>query len=168
MTFVAVLVLGIETGIVVGAGSAVLLFVWRSSKPHTAIVGRLDGSELYRNVLRHEVQTWPNIVAVRIDESLYFANARYLEDTVLQIVADRPEVKHFVLIGTAINFIDASALETLEGLHEELAEAGVTFHLAAIKGPVLDRLRAIGFADAVGREQIHRSTHDCMRALGVV
>lgn len=122
-----------------------LRHVWRynkvDSKPYVAIVGRLGDSETYRNVLRHDVQCWPDVVAVRVDESLYFANTRFLEDLVLTTIADRPEFEHFVLIGTVVNFIDASALETLKSLQRELRDAGVTLHLAAIKGPVLDRLR---------------------------
>lgn len=168
VTFLAVLALGVENGILLGAGAAMLLFVWRSSRPHVAVVGRLGDGEIYRNVLRHQVQCWPEVVAVRIDESLYFANSKFLEDTVLGLIADQPEVDHFVLIGTAINFIDASALETLESLLRQLKDAGVQLHLAAIKGPVLDRLRSIGFIDHLGKQFIHLTTHDAMRAIGVV
>jgi SulP family sulfate permease len=167
-TFVTVLAIGIETGILVGVALAILLFIWRSSRPHMAVVGRVGQSETYRNVLRHPVKTCPHVVAIRVDESLYFANTKYLEDTVLQLVADRPEVKHLLLIGIAINFIDASALETLEMLIQELRDAGVQFHLADIKGPVMDRLKEIGFVDYVGAENIYLSTHDAMRALECV
>jgi len=167
-TFIAVLVVGIEQGIIIGALMALVLFIWRSSKPHSAIVGRIGQSEIYRNVDRYDVQTWPEMLAIRVDESLYFANTKYLEELILGQIAQQPAVKDFVLIGTAINFIDASALETLESLHVDLQEAGVAFHLAAIKGPVLDRLRTIGFVDALGEEHIHFSTHDAMIALGYV
>ncbi|MBK8899872.1 MAG: solute carrier family 26 protein [Anaerolineaceae bacterium] len=168
VTFAAVLLVGVENGILLGMAAAMLLFIWRSSRPHVAVVGRLGSSETYRNVLRHQVQCWPNVVAVRIDESLYFANSKFLEDTVLGCIADRPEVDNFVLIGTAVNFIDASALETLETLRQELKDAGVQLHLAAIKGPVLDRLRDIGFVDHLGEPYIHLTTHDAMKAIGVV
>ncbi|MAT96458.1 MAG: sodium-independent anion transporter [Anaerolineaceae bacterium] len=168
VTFLAVLAAGVENGILMGVGVAMLLFIWRSSRPHVAVVGRLGQSETYRNVRRHQVQCWPNVVAVRIDESLYFANSKFLEDTVLGLIADQPEVDHFVLIGTAVNFIDASALETLETLLQELKDAGVQLHLAAIKGPVLDRLRAIGFVDHLGEQFVHLTTHDAMCAIGVV
>ncbi|MEZ4590390.1 MAG: solute carrier family 26 protein [Chloroflexota bacterium] len=168
VTFVGVLAVGVENGILLGVGVAMLLFIWRSSHPHVAVVGRLGSSEIYRNVLRHKVQCWPNVVAARIDESLYFANCKFLEDTVLGLVADQPEVDHFVLIGTAVNFIDASALETLESLARQLKDAGVQLHLAAIKGPVLDRLRDIGFVDHLGEQFFHLTTHDAMKAIGVV
>lgn len=168
ITFVGVLALGIEIGILVGAAVALLVYIWRTSKPHVAVVGRIGDSEIYRNVLRYDVKTWPELIAIRVDESLYFANTKYLEDTVLGEVADRPEVKHVLLIGAAINFIDASALETLESLHEELAAAGVELHFADMKGPVLDQLRAIGFLDHIGEDHLHFSTHDAVLALGYV
>lgn len=166
LTFLAVLAVGIETGILVGVAAAIFMFILRTSRPHVAIVGKLPNSETYLNILRHQVQTCPKAVAVRVDESLYFANAKYLEDTVLQCVADNPEIEDFVLIGTAVNFIDASALETLESLHQELNDARVNFHLAAIKGPVMDRLKKIGFIAEFGEEFVHLSTHDAMKAIG--
>ncbi|GAB4444930.1 MAG: solute carrier family 26 protein [Anaerolineae bacterium] len=165
VTFVAVLAVGVESGILVGVAAAILLFVWRTSRPHMAVVGRIGQSETYRNVLRHSVATCPHVVAIRVDQSLYFANTKYLEDTILTIVADRPEVKHLVLIGIAINFIDASALETLESLVYELRGAGVEFYMADIKGPVMDRLKAIGFVAHLGEDHFFLSTHDAMLAL---
>ncbi|GJM42519.1 MAG: sodium-independent anion transporter [Ardenticatenaceae bacterium] len=168
VTFVAVLAIGVENGILIGVGVAMMLFIWRSSRPHVAVVGRIGESEIYRNVQRHQVQCWPNVVAVRIDESLYFANSKFLEDTVLGLIADQPEVDHFVLIGSAVNFIDASALETLESLLRQLKDAGVQLHLAAIKGPVLDGLRAIGFIDHLSEQYVHLTTNDAMKAIGVV
>ena len=102
---------------------------------------------------------------MRVDESLYFANTKFLETTVLRLVAEQPDVKHIVFIGTAINSIDSSALETLLSLIQELNDAGVTFHLAAMKGPVMDRLNRIGFLEHLGNGQIFLSTHDAMIAL---
>lgn len=168
VTFLAVLALGVEVGIGVGVVVTILLFLWRTSRPHVAVVGRLAQSETYRNILRYHVKTCPHVIAMRVDESLYFANTKFLEDTILGIIAERPEVKHLVLIGIAVNFIDASALETLESLAEELRNAGVEFHLAEIKGPVMDRLKAIGFVDKIGRDHIHLSTHDAMTTLNCV
>ncbi len=168
ITFLAVLLLGIEQGILVGAGVALAIFIWRTSRPHMATVGRIGKSEMYRNVLRYNVETWPEVLIIRMDESLYFANTKYLEDTVLAAVADQPNVKEFILQGNAINFIDASALETLESLREELHGAGVEMHLTEIKGPVLDRLRDIGFVDKIGSDHIHFSTNDALIAIGYV
>ncbi len=168
ITFIAVLAVGVEPGILLGVLASLLILAWRISQPHVAIVGRVGETETYRNVLRHEVQTWPEVVAMRVDESLYFANANYLEELVMQLLAGEPEMKHFVFIGTAVNFIDASALETLEAIHHSLHTAGVTLHLAAIKGPVMDRLLKSGLIDAIGYENIHLCTHDAMQVLGCV
>jgi SulP family sulfate permease len=166
VTFLAVLAVGVETGILVGVAAALALYVWRTSRPHMAEVGRIASTETYRNVERHEVETWPQTVAIRVDESLYFANTKYLEDVVLQMVADKPELKYLVLIGIAVNDIDASALETLESLNQELRDAGVELHLAGFKGPITDRLKAIGFIDQIGPGRVHLSTHGAMKALG--
>jgi len=166
ITFLAVLAMGVETGILVGVAATLLLFLWRTSRPHMAEIGRIGDTETYRNVARHEVETWPQTAAIRVDESLYFANTKYLEDVVLQMVADKPEVKYLVLNGIAVNSIDASALETLESLHQELCDAGVELHLTGFKGPVTDRLKTIGFIDHIGPSHVHLSTHDAMKALG--
>jgi len=165
-TFLAVLMIGIENGILVGVSASILLFLWRTSKPHVATIGRVDDSEIYRNVLRYDVQTWPSVVNIRVDQSLYFANTKFLEDTVLAIVADQPGVEHVVLAGTSINHIDASALETVEQLHKKLHDSGVQLHLAAVKGPVMDKLRKIRFVDEIGEQHFHLSTHEAMKTLG--
>lgn len=168
VTFGVVLAWGIEVGIAAGVLTSLALFLWRTSRPHMAVVGRVGETEHFRNVLRHPVRTCPHVIAVRVDESLYFANTRYLEDQLLAMVADRPEVRHLLLICSAINFIDASALQTLEALRAELQDAGVQLHLAEVKGPVMDRLQAIGFVERLGAEHIFLSTHEAMRALQCV
>jgi SulP family sulfate permease len=131
-----------------------------------AVVGRVGDTEHFRNVLRHRVTTCPKVLAIRVDESLYFANAKYLETTLLRAVADRPEVEYLVLICSGTNFVDASALETLKRLVAELRDAGVELLLAEVKGPVMDRLERIGFVERLGRERVFLSTHEAMCALG--
>ncbi len=168
VTFLAVLAIGVEKGILAGVATAILLFLWRTSRPHIAVVGRVGESEHFRNVLRHEVQTCPHVLAIRVDQSLYFANTQYLETAILQMVADNPQVRHLVLIFSAVNFVDASALETLEELNRELRDAGVTLYFAEVKGPVMDRLSAIGFVDEIGQERFFLSTHQAMRQLECV
>jgi SulP family sulfate permease len=128
-----------------GVGASLLLYLWRTSRPHIATVGRVPGTEHYRNVLRHAVQTHPRVLSLRVDESLYFANARYLEDHIAAEVAAHPAVAHVVLQCTAINAIDASALESLETIVQRLKDAGVQLHLSEVKGPVMDRLERSDF-----------------------
>jgi SulP family sulfate permease len=146
-TILVVLGVGIEAGIVTGIAVSILLYLWRTSRPHMAIVGQVPGTEHFRNVLRHEVITSERVLTVRIDESLYFANTRYLEDRIYDLVAARPALEHVVLMCPAVNFIDASALESLEAIVERLKAAGVTFHLSEVKGPVMDRLQRSSFLD---------------------
>jgi sulfate permease, SulP family len=162
ITFIAVIGLGIELGIMIGVLTSILLFLWRTSFPHIAIVGRVGETEHFRNVLRYHVHTYPGIMAIRVDGSLYFANTKYLEDFLLKTVAEHPEIHHLVLICSAINDIDASALETLEGLIQDLQGAGVQSYLAEVKGPVFDRLQKIGFIDKLGRDHVFISTHEAI------
>lgn len=152
-----------QVGIVVGAVSAAAIYLWRTSKPHVAVVGRVGGTEHFQNVLRHPVETCPGVLAMRVDESLSFANTRFLESRILQAMADGPEVEHLILICSAVNFIDASALETLESLVDELHDAEVQLHLAEVKGPVMDRLEEIGFVDRLGRDHVHLSAWTALR-----
>lgn len=135
------LLAGVEAGVIAGVGLSLALYLWRASRPHAAIVGLVPGSEHFRNILRHDVETAPNLLTLRIDEGLTFINARWLEDTVLALVAERPELEHLVLMCSAVNEIDASALESLEAINHRLADAHVTLHLSEVKGPVMDRLQ---------------------------
>ena len=147
-----VLGVGVEAGVVSGVALSVALYLWRTSRPHMAVVGQVPGTEHFRNIDRHSVVTSEHVLSVRVDESLYFANARYLEDKLYDMVAARPELKHVVLMCSAVNLIDASALESLEAINERLHAAGVTFHLSEVKGPVMDRLQRADFLDELTGE----------------
>ncbi len=144
-TFLAVLLLGVESGVVMGIAISFVLLIRSSSRPHIAVVGRVGKSEHFRNILRHEVNTSSTLLAVRIDESLYFVNTRYIETFLINEIADRPEVTDVLMICTATNFIDTSGLEMLEELSDNLEEVGVTLHLAEVKGPVMDHLKETDF-----------------------
>jgi SulP family sulfate permease len=146
-TILGTLFLGVEIGVVMGVLLSLLLHLYRTSRPHMAVVGQVPGTEHFRNVDRHQVITSPDILSLRVDESLYFANTRYLEDRVAELVADRPELKHVVLMCSAVNAIDASALESLEEINHRLNDAGITLHLSEVKGPVIDRLKRSHFLD---------------------
>lgn len=163
-TVLATLLVGVEAGITAGVLLSLALHIWRTSRPHIAIVGQVPGTEHYRNIERHEVVTAPSVLTIRIDESLYFANARAIEDYLLARVAEAPEIEHVVLQCTAINMIDASALESLELTVERLAEGGIEVHLSEVKGPVMDRLERTDFlAHLTGR--VFLTQHQAMRAL---
>ncbi|MEY3703664.1 MAG: sulfate permease family protein [Pseudomonadota bacterium] len=139
-TIAVTLLIGVEPGVMAGVGLSLALFLWRASRPHAAIVGRVPETEHFRNVKRHKVFTDPRILTIRIDESLTYLNARWLEEFVLEEIAAHPQLKHLILMASAVNAIDASALESIEAINHRLADAGVSLHLSEVKGPVMDAL----------------------------
>ena len=141
MTIALTLIKGVEAGILTGMVLSIGLFLYRTSRPNSALLGRVADSEQFRSIARHDVETHSHVAFLRIDESLYFANARYLEDTLYNLAATRPELEHVVIVCSAVNLIDASALESLEAINARLKDADVKLHLAEVKGPVMDRLK---------------------------
>lgn len=163
-TILIVLMEGVEAGILTGVGLSLALFIWRTSRPHMAIVGQVPGTEHFRNIKRHTVITQPDILSVRVDESLYFVNAHYLEDAIYDMAIAQGTVKHVVLMCTAVNMVDSSALVSLESLGQRLKSAGITFHLSEVKGPVMDALkRSDFFAHFEG--QIFLSQYEAIQTL---
>ena len=163
-TMCITLLMGVELGITAGVSISILIHLYRTSRPHMAVVGQVPKTEHYRNVLRHDVLTSPAILTIRVDESLYFANARFLEDRIYQEVAKKPELQHVVLMCSAVNIIDMSALESLEAINERLKATGVTFHFSEVKGPVMDRLNKTGFLDILSGE-VFLSQHQAQLSL---
>lgn len=140
LTAGGVFLLGVETGLLAGVVLSIVIFIARAGTPHIAEVGRIAGSEHFRNIKRHQVVTYPHLLMVRVDESLYFANALFLENDITARVQDRPDLTDVVLLASAVNKIDWSAVEALERLNTSLRERGIGLHLAEVKGPVMDRL----------------------------
>ncbi|GEN27006.1 sodium-independent anion transporter [Halovibrio variabilis] len=164
VTLLLTLLHSVEVGIICGVVLSLGLHLYRTSQPHSAVVGRVPGTEHFRNVKRHQVETDERVAMLRIDESLYFANARYLEDTVMALAARSPSLRHIVLTCQAVNVIDASALESLEAINARLCDAGVKLHMAEVKGPVMDRLKQTDFCDAL-TGQMFFTTFDAWQAL---
>jgi SulP family sulfate permease len=160
------LLMGVELGVTAGVSISILIHLYKTSRPHMAIVGQVPETEHYRNVLRHDVLIDPTILTIRVDESLYFANTRFLEDRIYDEVAKQPELQHVVLMCSAVNTIDMSALESLEAINERLKAGGVTFHFSEVKGPVMDQLSATGFLEILSGE-VFLSQHGAQSALRV-
>ncbi len=139
-TLIGTLTMGVETGLIIGVSLSIGLHLYRTSQPHIAEVGLVPGTEHFRNVARHKVITSQTVLCLRIDESLYFANTRNIEDRLNAEVARHPALQHVVLQCSAVNDVDASALESLETIQKRLADAGIALHLSEVKGPVMDRL----------------------------
>ena len=163
-TILLTLGLGVEIGVSAGVILSITLHLYKSSRPHIAEVGLVPGTQHFRNVHRHKVLTDPSLLTIRIDESLYFANAHFLEDYLSDRVASESPIKHVVLQCSAINEIDLSALESLENINHRLREMGVTLHLSEVKGPVMDRLKTSHFLDAL-TGQVFLSQYDAFISL---
>jgi SulP family sulfate permease len=164
LTIVATLLLGVELGVLAGILASVILHLYKTTRPHIAVVGAVAGTEHYRNVERHNVITYANIVSLRVDESLYFANASYLEDKIYRLIADNPALEHVILQCTAINEIDMSALEALEAIDHRLTEQGIDLNLSEVKGPVMDTLRKSDFLDHLSG-RVFLTHHQAVQAL---
>ncbi|QSP95753.1 sulfate permease [Marinobacter salinisoli] len=164
VTFVLTLAHSVELGIIAGVLLSVGMLLYRTSRPHSAVVGRVPGTEHFRNVQRYDVELCPKVTFLRVDESLYFANARFLEERVIELLAGAREMTDLVLVCPGVNHVDASALESLEAINERLGEAGVALHLSEVKGPVMDRLKHSDLLnDLSGR--VFLSTFDAWQGL---
>jgi len=165
MLAVTLLVLNVSVAAALGLGvlGSIALLLQRTARPHVALVGRVPGTEHYRNVDRHEVELLPEVMGLRIDESLLFTNARSLADVVQAQLAQHPGTRRVVLQMSPVNGIDYSGLEALRELHESLQRQGLRLDLSELKGPVLDRLRAAGW-ERWFRGQVHLSHHQGMTA----
>jgi sulfate permease, SulP family len=158
-TALGVLVLGVESGILLGVAMSLAAIVWRSSRPHIAVVGRVPGTEHFRNVARHAVETVPGLLALRIDESLFFANATAVEAHIESAVQSDTSVRRVLLVCSAVNQIDATALQMLTQLEQSLDARGVVLELAEVKGPVMDRLQSTALGQRL-QGRVFRSAHD--------
>lgn len=138
---------GVEVGVSAGVILSIGMHLYKTSRPHVAEVGLVPETQHFRNILRHNVETIPGVVALRVDESLYFANASFLENYVTdRVVCDEP-LKDVILLCSAVNEIDMSALESLEALNHRLKDMDIRLHLSEIKGPVMDRLQRSHFLE---------------------
>lgn len=155
---------GVDMALGVGVALSAALLLQRTARPHWAEVGRLPGTEIYRNLRRFEVQTLPHVACVRIDEALLFTNSRWLSEMLSGLPVQRPALEHVVLMMSGVNAIDFTGLLSLRQLAGELQARDVRLHLSELKGPVADRLRAAGM-DQWLTGQVHRTQHDAHCAL---
>ena len=163
LTFFGVIFLGVEVGILLGVVLSLAVLVWRSSHPHMAVVGRVPGTEHFRNIDRHQVETLPGLVALRVDESLYFANAQVLESRIESLVQTHPGTRCILLILSAVNQLDSTALGILTELEKSLASRNISLQFSEVKGPVLDRLRPTPLGERM-KDRIYLSTHQAFMA----
>jgi len=164
-TLLGVLVYGIEEGITLGIILTLISHLRKTSQPHIAVVGRIPGTEHYRNIKRHSVETWPHLLLLRVDESITFANINYIEEFINTELRRQPNLKHIVLIFTSISDIDTTALEVLENLNHTLQASKMTLHISEAKGPVLDKLEKTDFLRQLKPGKAFFHTEDAVREL---
>ncbi|WP_082151616.1 SulP family inorganic anion transporter [Caenimonas sp. SL110] len=141
VTAIGVLGLGVEAGVGLGVAMSIGTFLWRASRPHMAVVGRVGESEHFRNERRFSVRTYPGLLLLRVDESLFFANIPAVVRRIEEEIARLGDVRHLVLDLSSVGHIDLTAVEALQRLHSDLRERGIQMHLAEVRGPVMDRLK---------------------------
>ena len=165
ITFLAVLAFGIDIGIGVGILCSIVLLIQRASHPHIAEVGRIGNTEHFRNMDRHEVTLHNSVVVVRVDESLYFANAEYIESYILELCGKKPNMQHLVFMFSSVNFIDASAIEMFSSLIQKLKHRSICLHFSEVKGPVLDQIKNTDLLNILEPGRMFLSTDQALRAL---
>lgn len=163
-TILITLAAGVEAGVASGVILSIALHLYKTSRPHAAEVGLVPGTQHFRNVKRHRVETAPHLLTLRVDESLYFVNVRFLEDMIFERVTEDGPITDLVLMFSAVNEVDFSALETLEEINRRLRDMGVRLHLSEVKGPVMDRLKRSHFLDQLTGE-VFLAQWDAWKAL---
>lgn len=158
------LALGVEPGVALGVAMSVGTFLWRASRPHMAVVGRVPGTEHFRNEKRFRVETYPELLMLRVDEGLFFGNIGSVRRRIEQELACRGGVRHLVLDLSSVGSVDYTALEALQRLHEDLRGRGITLDLAEVRGPVMDRLERAGWLPSLARPPF-LSLHEAVRQL---
>ena len=163
ITLLAVLIFGIEEGIALGILVTFIAYLRRASQPHIAIVGRVEGTEQFRNIERHDVEIWPKLLMIRIDENITFANISFISNFITQKVDERVYLEQIILICSSVTYIDTTAFETLRSLILSLKKQGITLNLAEVRGPVMDQLTKINFEKDLLDGKIFFHTNDAIK-----
>lgn len=162
--FIGVLIFGLNTGLVIGLMVSFASLIWQSSKPHVAVVGQLAGTGHFRNINRHDVVTFSNLLMLRIDESLFFGNSESVHRSVIQATRQYPDAQEIILIMSAVNHIDLTGQEMLISLNQELLNQKKHLSFSFIKGPVMDIIEHTPVITHLSG-QVYLSTMDAVNAL---
>jgi SulP family sulfate permease len=167
VTFVATLAFAphLDSGIMVGAGLALGLYLYRTMSPRVAILGRYRDGTFRDLKVNPDLPTSKHLVAIRFDGSLYFANVSYFEDAVLEAVSNHPDAKYVLVVGSGINQLDASGEEVIHHLVDRLKGAGITLVFSGLKKQVLDVMRATGLFDAIGQDKLFATEDQAIAAI---
>ena len=165
ITLAGVLILGIEEGIALGVLITILSFLRRTSRPHIAVVGKIENTEHFRNINRHQVETWKKLLLIRIDENISFANVSYIIDFIEQETIKNSDLKHIVLIFSSVSYIDTTAFEAFENLLISLKNKAIILNLAEVKGPVMDKLEQTNFLKHLNPGKVYFQTIEAVEKL---
>ena len=160
-TFLSVLILGVQWGVLAGVVLAMVLHIRMSLTPHMPLVGRFPGTEHYRDADKFNVETIKTVKTLRIDDSLYYANARYLEDRVATITSECPEMTDLIIMCTGVSHIDASALSSLIEINRRLKGLKARLHLSSMQSVVRERLYRSDFLEKLSGN-VYLSQHEAM------
>lgn len=166
VTFIATLTLGIEEGIAIGVILSLVMVIYRSSQPHMAVLGKLPGTEVYRNINRFsDLETREDVLIVRFDADLYFANINYFQEEIEKLIDQHCTDRFKVLLidGESINHMDSSALNALKHMVEDYQQRGVSLYMSAIKGPVRDVLHKSGVVDVIGKDKFFLNKKEAIK-----
>ncbi len=155
----------LDKGILIGAGLAIILYLYRTMKPRVAQLGRFKDGTLRDIKVNPDLPTSPHIIAMRFDGSLYFANISYFEDTVLELIAAKPDAKYLLVVGDAINQLDASGEEVVHHLVERLREGGMEVVFSGLKKQILDVMRSTGLFELIGQNNIFATEDQAIAAI---
>jgi len=163
-TFITILFIGIQEGILLGIGASLIGVLFRASRPHIAILGHVEGTKIYRDKSRiPKAKPVNGILTLRVDASFSFTNAEYFKDTIIEIAEDRQEKIHAVIIdGRSINDMDTTALEALKMVYKNMENLDIDLHFAGLKGPVRDVMLRSGLAKEVGGPYFHQTIHEAV------
>jgi SulP family sulfate permease len=165
ITLLAVLILGIEEGIALGVVVTIIIFLRRTSLPHIAVVGQVEGTEQFRNIERHSVTTWPNLLLVRVDENITFANIAYITNFINEQADENAELEHIVIDFSSVSYIDTTAFEALNNFIKGLENRGIALNLSEVKGPVMDKLSKMNIEKTLSKGRTFFHTSDAIKAL---
>jgi SulP family sulfate permease len=164
LTFITTLAVGSEKGILIGMVFSLLVFIWRSAHPHAAELGYLEKEEVFRNIKRYpEAKTHPEVLIIRVDASLYFANMGFTEDLLRKSLADKPVVKWVIMDLSGVNDMDAVAINALEEMIGTYQERGIKFLFAGMKGPIRDLVAKARWEEKYGNQMKYLSVRHALQ-----
>jgi SulP family sulfate permease len=162
VTFVATLGLGIEQGIGVGVILSLAMVIFRTTRPHFAILGKVPNTTLYRNIERFEgLEVRDDLLILRFDAQLYFANTNFFQDVLLdEVIKRKDKLKAVLIVAESINYVDSSAMHALKDLVEDFKMNDITVLFSGIKGPVRDAMAKASLIKTVGEDHFFMSIQD--------